>query len=392
MDMDNEQDTIELKSLQGKQKKIRNPLPVGMSEQDFFITTTDTTINQKYPPTNTFLIFLLPTLSSCELFDIVSTIEQHPSPYTPTNDCLKKLRVKNRTFNTAIEYYATIAKNNLEQVTVSTLNTIDDPHKDQPHTVLNLLPYAIKNYVMRHAYTKIKHYYDIVLSGHKKKVTSLDINCKLNLAATSSNDGNFVVWDLNTSKAIEILPEKSKNGSVTFALDHDLLATQTTNAPQECTIKIWNAKTRNLLQTINHPLPANTCIDYMTFLAKSPTATLAVFSRNIDDTHTLSSYLFDSNYAANYAGAAYIPFAESTYISDYLRKGDYVYLRDTTNSDINQFITKKNCANLYLCEQAIRNTNKNNLHKNVIEKSKPFQALTMVEKEIIIKEIDQQLK
>lgn len=245
------------------------PLTTALSRSAQLIQITDTAINahcnthtQKNPD-NPPKSLKINDLSEKKMFKILAIVEQH-NP-TITIAFIKALKKKNDLFMKTIAYFCELASENLNGVTHSTLDTINNPLHLQPIKKLNKLVLPIKEYVMYVAYKDIQFLYNMIFEGHQNSVESVDTNKIAHLTASASEDGTFRLWDFDSGKELHIFEEKANCGYVRFNIDGLQLATATTceHDPEKSRIMIWNTQSKKRLYKIETTGPIN-WIDFIT--------------------------------------------------------------------------------------------------------------------------------
>ena len=229
---------------------------------DELVSTIDAAINDKYP--HHFFKFLSTQLTEQDFLNIINIIMEHSA--TPTHDLFRKLYPKNDHYKNAVLYFFNFACKNKDNVTIDTLETIQDPTLLQPTTELNQLPIHFKKYLMDAAYNNLKDSYAIIHTGHTDTINFFDICIATHQAATSSQDKTLRLWSLLTGKLIHTFPED--NASTIFCIafnpDGSLLATAdrpdgSYHAGPYCAsnkvnniIKIWSTESAQLLHAMQH--------------------------------------------------------------------------------------------------------------------------------------------
>jgi len=329
-------------------------------------------------------VFFNMILTEEEVFEFINNVtDKFPTVIAHRKLLDKFSNNEDLLFFQVINYFIALARKNFDIVTYDTLATIQDATAPQSIPQLNKLPLPIKKYVMSRAYNNIKRPYTTFFTGHTALIRHIDVNARVNLAATTSDDMTFRLWDLATGKEAYTFPEKAMSGYVKFNDSGSRLATtsvHTTN-PQEIHIKIWNTTSKMLLHTIAQ----SNFIMGLTFFQKQQDDRLLVFNQSCPSSkkHSISLYLLKKNkepivteYAE--AGPARIAFS-------YTHLGDYESIVNSFdwNAEVFNWQAQKNSRPLYLCEQAIRNTQ----HKEFLGKIKQtpvYESLTPLEKTMIV--------
>ena len=302
---------------------------------------------------------------------------------------ITELRDKNKHFRQAIEYFITLAREDLDNVTINTLELIDDSTELQSITQLNKLPAAIKKYVMNYAYRSIIHPYDIILTGHTKAINFFDISAASHHAITSSKlENRLCLWDLTNGKLLYSFPRYAD--CLTFNLDGSKVA-EATNNINGTNISVWQTTSpKSIVQAElgreireikylfygtndvlficngNQYRPLFATIKFNNELNKLELTSLTRFPINISFLDALSLF------------RTALPCAYRTR-DPYLSK----------NADSDLTITKLNCPDLYLCQQAVKNSPSS---AHLIKNLPVFQKLTEFEQNMICKSLPPKLQ
>jgi WD40 repeat protein len=290
---------------------------------------------------------------------------------------ITKLIRKTYCFKDAIDYFCDLAQKNFDNVTFQTLTTIQDVKVQQPTPQLNQLPRTIKEYVMNHVTNN--HSCTIMFPIDAGHIESFDIHDKSDLIATASYDGTFQLWNLSHAKQIHTFPEKANRGLIKFTPDGCRLITATLyqQNPDESHITLWDVPSRERLGTIKIP-----------YYVKN----IALFDNqsNIIDISSILTIMTRFkllSYALTKKNEQFVCLGEC-------RSNPYNGSANPENyhstSKKNKFSIKKQCTQLYLCEQAIKNTSDTTLLPN-ITKTSIYQSLTPYEKGIVDDKLKEKL-
>jgi WD domain, G-beta repeat len=153
-----------------------------------------------------------------------------------------------------VGYFINLTKTNINSVTSKTLHTVNDPNALQSTSQLNKLPSYIKKAFIEDVYQhNIKPSYKIILTGHTDTICAIDIHAHTHRAATSSYDDTLQLWDLKTGKLICIFPKDNtfsgKNNMVhciAFNSNGSCLATLTNLVDKSTLIRIWDIQSSQL--------------------------------------------------------------------------------------------------------------------------------------------------
>jgi len=342
------------------------------------INVIDNAINKKYPSDSGFFSIFNSPLTEKNFFDIINIIINHSS--TPSVELINELTSKNSHCKQAIEHFNNLARQNIDNVTIDTLEAIQNPTLQQPIAQLNQLPPIIKQLIMESEYSKIKPSYNISLKGHTRAINFFDICPQAHLAATSSWDQTLRLWDLKTGNLIHMFSGTDNTvDCMSFNKEGSHLATAKLCGDRTSSLNIWDTQSGKHLQTIKvaHRIATlnyanNTIItceeaDYL------PTITVfSVTKDTIDVLHHTdlprkSSFPKESMCTYWYKGW-----------SPYKGNNPY-YQKHNFKSTLT--IAKQTDSPLYLCERIVANTPQ--LSSNQIKQQSLFQQLTEYEQKII---------
>jgi hypothetical protein len=345
-------------------------------------------INKKYSSDYKLIDFLKPLLDQ-DMLDIVKTADQwcekNENPITSSlRDTLYK---KNIFFEKAINHFTGYARENVDNVTVNTIDFVADPRLNQPDNQLNLLPLPIKTYIMSRVYDEIESRYpiDITLSA---TVILCKICPAINMIATYSKDKILSLWDLTTglhnahfatgNLAINMIQFNSdglKMGTVAHYVHLK------DNRPKSCII-IWNTYTQQQL----HCITEDNSVYHIDFAQDKNNNTLAVFSQDQKYSHhkKLTLWLLNKQQPEKNVEISPLPWAGETLI-DIKLDNTYEGAVDSDN-DKTVRITKKISPALHLCQKAVEN---HDYHSTIdqIKNSSSYIQLTDYEKKLIDKQI-----
>jgi len=361
--------------------KTVQAINTGLSE-DQIVTRISEAINEKY--SYNFFVDSFVILSSEKMLEIIQITQAH-YPHI-TESAIKKLKDNNTLFRQSIAYFIHKASENLEKITANNIKTIENPNNHQPTDELNKLPLPIRLYVMNEALVERLFNYDIVLKGqHQNNITAFDICEFTDQAITSSFnknglrvgkwDSQIILWNLKTGNPIETLGETDPVCIVAFSPNGSQIAGSlyTENA-----IKVWCTQTKQLLRKLS----SSHAINSLAFSYPTSSMLTAVYY-NINrplETHITQWLLTSENEAGElinnckvYGGCG----QNSSFNGNkYCASHPCVYLA-TPKTELH--ITKKSCAPLYLCMQAIQKSGDRSHISKLIESSASFHSLTDLE-------------
>jgi hypothetical protein len=220
-------------------------------DEDTIINNCNAVINKLYDSIDLFGIFAA-KLTEEDCFEIINIAH-----YSLTVDSIIKLKLKNKYYSEALEYFITLARKNIDNAIIYTFKTILEPQLPQSIPQLDKLPELIKKLVMDMAACRIMRPYNIVLTGHTDIINCFDICENTHHAATSSKDKTLRLWDLKTGKLIRIFDGKNNTADcLQFNADGSLLVTALNNKNKKCCkLKIWDPQANKKLYTVQINTP-----------------------------------------------------------------------------------------------------------------------------------------
>ncbi len=382
--------------------QTKKEITTNLSLEDL-VATIDTAIKKKHGTNNiisdTFAPFFL---SETTLFDIIDTINQCYPTLAPNDELINTLYDKNNYFKKAIDYFCDIASKNLQNVTCSTLSLIEQPELPQPTRQLNQFLLPIKTYILNKALNQIEHSYEIKCAGHTDMIRCFDISPTAHLAATGGSDKTTRIWDLKTGIQTRIL-QNLKSDIVHFNPDGSRLATieDHYSRHKKFIVKEWNPHSGDQHWSIE----SQEGIQNIAYAQNTPNNILAIFSHNIF-CHHYNNNNFEKKYTQtlillnenNPCPIGTIPLTNGNpehYDLNWSKSAGNYYAEPPTRQirdNTTLYITKKNCRELYLCEQAIQNTptwNERGLLK--IAESLSYTMLTDYEKQMVQTQIKEKI-
>jgi hypothetical protein len=286
---------------------------------------------------------------------------------------------KNNFINIAVIHFLYYARENLERVTIDTIETINNPDETQPTEQLNRLPPSLRSYIMKYALASEKHSYIIPLK-HDDYIIAFDICAPADLVVTTTRNqtkgSNIIVWDLKKGSRAQEITTQAQIASICFNNTGSQLAASA-GYNDEYSIEIWNATAGNKLYTI--PVASNILhIGYMNNTIGHKDILLchrntSEEKRIILDEWSLKTKEPQHKRSCEVFAQYYIPcgYIEGNY------QASYPLQALTENNTLE--VKKRNCNHLYLLEKAIINsTTPNALQK--LKRMQLFQDLTPYEK------------
>jgi hypothetical protein len=373
---------IELKNVDKKNREI-----IQTQSIDELVSTISAAIDKQYP-TN-FLGFFSTPLTEQNCLDIINIIFGYSE--NPSTALIDKLCTANKHYKHAIEHFLGIARANIHNITIYSLEKIQDPTQiplNKQFLILNQLPAMIKKLIIERAYNNISHAYDIILTGHTDNINFFDICVATHQAATSSKDKTLRLWDLQTEKCVHTFPEDNADTIFRMTFNPDGSHLATAEHPDGYNIiKIWATKSAQLLHTIEH----NARIVEFHYGQNN-----TLILRNNDDYNTHSDIKILS---VNNNNVATITDITKKYREKSERNSDdlflyYAYWNNMYKTETprcnygNSKLTVKklNCRSLYLYYQAIHNTDCiTSATQNLLTQQPLFKELTELEKNKITK-------
>ncbi len=300
-------------------------------------------------------------------FDLLDEVNNYYRPKIGIGiEDIRRLKKMNHLFAATLNYFAEIAWENLNKVTLNTLTIITDYTQQQPTPLLNKLLPSLKNYVMHAAYNKTKRVHFVEFFGHTKPITDIDINAQASLASSASMDETFRLWNLQTGKEICILAGKASRGYVKFNEDGSLLATATVSHKNPLTfdITIWDTTSQTNMWFIQYKKP----FEALAFFEHDKKITFAILGTSTSTLYSLKK-LKEPIYCGEYKQKLIIT-------SDTNNKGYTIKKRDDYS-----WMAAKRAPRLYLLERAIENTSGQTSIN--IEKIPLYKKLLESEKDIV---------
>jgi WD40 repeat protein len=341
-------------------------------DENTTIDLIDKEINEKYPTSKSlFNIFSTP-LTEHDFLDIITIVDKLVNPLT---DHLSyyDLREKNKRCDEAFQYFIALAYKNIENVTFDTLSTILCASEKQSIAQLNLLPLRIKEVIMTEARRNIKHPYDIVLSGHTDAITCFDIYSYTNQVATSSKDETLRLWDLKTGKLIHDFSENTQYAHcIAFNSDGSRLLTATNCIDKYCRLRVWETVSGKLLRT--------ELVSTDIYLLNRGEKNIFIACNYAPYQPRLSVISIDNDTITMLASTI-LPY--KTNFHDIPQRWDYYEAQKTRSNTLT--VTKKNSIPLYICQQAIKNTDRASEQLSKLTENLAFSILTEYEEGIVMK-------
>ena len=344
-------------------------LPV---DEDTAIDIIDVAVTIKYP-TSLLNMFSTP-LTERHFLDIITIISRHTDKLS--DEFIDKLSAKNKQCANALEHFIALARKNVENVTIDTLQTIQSSNLEQPIAQLNQLPTQhIKADIMRQALKKTNHPYDIVLHGHTDTIAHFDICEITHRAATSSKDNTLRLWNLKTGQLVHRFPEsKELIHCVQFNSDGSRLLTATNLLNKTCILKIWETESAQL-----HDIAT---IDMAVWKLESGTDNIFI-ACNYDNFGPRITVVSINNDRIKKVASTCLTYKKCLYTVDSKHWRHYE-AKDPNSKTL--MVTKKTCPPLYVCEQAIKNTPHISPEKSELLMKDPiYKSLTEYEEWIVIK-------
>lgn len=348
-------------------------MPFTTADIDKIVTTIDDAINEKYCTNSPLTDFLLDTfgLSKEDMLAIIDiTAEKLTQIATTEIPLLSMLCKKNYFFAQAINYVTELAEDNINAVDTNTLDIINNPSSQQFIEKLNTIPLIIKTYCMLQAYHNIQHEYEITLS-HKSDIGAFDICPTTDMVATCSKNKKFSLWDLKTMTLAHTFTITDIISLIQFNNDGSQLVTVIEYALDNSIVKIWDTLSKELLYTIPH----KDHIYHINFMHNSPDNIFCLFSQNYDSDHKQKNITLwscnDTTRPTLRGMSSPLPWkGEHLTNNAPFCKANYTAYVDKSTLHI----TKKDCRSLYLCNQAVDNSD----HTTVLDKIKKTQSYTQL--------------
>lgn len=354
---------------------------------DEIVTLIDKKINEKYLRSSLFDGLSITYNTKDNYFNIISMSKTIYPNITFNENLLDKLYAKNNIFAKAINYFVFHAQKNFENVTPANLNTVNDFNAPQSIPLFNGFDQSIRKYILQRATNKIEHECTMkIVTG--ATIIDFDICPKTDTAAISTGDrhtrSRLCLWDLKKVALLHTFEEENPVHFVCFNTPGNQLATLIVMAGKS-KIKIWNPQSKQLLHIIE-PTPgynpdALVYNNHPTNYLLHATSNASYPETWITSTEQCLPYGFSE--ARMYATNKQL-FRRGNYCAvcpqkiDILEAGMIAAGLKSVTLDV----TKSNCSNLYLCEQAIKKAqNKQSL--NLITESNPFKTATEYEQALI---------
>jgi hypothetical protein len=358
---------------------------------DEIVTNISSTINKIYAPTSFFDRLSTQSKIDKDYCAILAILKQTYPTITFNKKLLDKLYAKNTHFAEAIDNFTQLTKQNFAKVTPATLNTINDPSTPQIIPFFNQIDLAIKEYIFARARDQITHSYTISIKPGAD-VIDFDISPETDTIAISTGSkqipSKLRLWNLQTGNPSHTFEEENTVENLCFNAPGNQLATLVAIADRK-RIKIWNTVSKQLLHTIDpysdripHTLMYNDHATNYLLHAIYLTKITASISNNITETWLVnaqqclpcgSSFLHPYN-------CQKLVVSKKPYVGYHpsLEAGlDALFFKESMLD-----VTKNNCCNVYLCEQAI-NKAQNTQSFHLIRNSNPFKQTTAYEQGMI---------
>jgi WD40 repeat protein len=262
---------------------------------------------------------------------------------------------------------------------------VDNPASEQCIPELTMFPQQIKEYILQKAHDEIDCGYEIPLK-HQNTIHRFDIHSATDKAVTYSLDYTLRVWDLTTASVLFTLARDIAIDLVRFNYDGSLVATASryiTSTNDEIShVNIYNIISRKLLHSIQH----DARIYHIQFVQQSPSILIMFSKKKCDDQNLKMVTALRLNTKKPVAHRLQVrPWQKENFIKSLSDK--YAgYIEDEDNT---VRVIKKKCVPLYICTQAIYNSERLDKLDNIL-KSQQYQQLTKYEKQLIIKKIEQE--
>ncbi len=301
---------------------------------------------------------------------------------------INDLRKKNIFFDAAIDYFSDFAHQNINNVTYTTIDTVNNPANQQPIPQLNTIPQPIKKYIIKTVYKEMGASYNIPLV-HDRAVRLFAIHPKSDTVASYCHGNTLHLWDLKTGAEKKKIVNHPNIDFMQFNHDGSLIALisnlLTKNFCKKSRIQIRNSTTAERIATIkqdNHVYFAN-------FVQGQSNSTIATFMLEENSKYKRRDrvmhlwQLNEQNKYIHIGSLPPLPWLGEHFIEFLSDKKKYEGSLDEENNRVIH-ITAKKCPALYLCTQAIYNHKETNT-RNIIEQSQTYQQLTEYEKQLVIK-------
>ena len=335
------------------------------------------------------------------------TTEEKLDILTITNDCCNKSKTelstqlindlyeKNTFFEAAIDYFSDIARDNINNVTYATIDTINNPENIQPIPQLNTIPQPIKEYFMKAACKEMSIPYDIPLT-HDCAVQIFAIHPKSDTAASYCYGKTLHMWDLKTGTEKKQIVRHPNVDFIQFSYDGSRMAVinnlLTTHLCKKSHIEIINSSTMERIDIIKQ----NNHVYFVDFMQQQSNNTVATFVFEKNDKynrHNRLMHLWQLNKQNKYIlinSSLPLPWGCEQPIEFLSDKKKYEGNLDEETNKIIQITVKRRAA-LHLCSQALKNHKDLSLINNITT-SQTYQQLTEYEKQLVIQKISQTQK
>jgi WD40 repeat protein len=352
----------------------------------------DRAINKKYTENSLQNILTKWRPTDSDMFGIVDTVTLACYPTEISDKTTASLYEKNNFFKQALDYFAKSASNDIKHVTYNTLSSITNPETNQRTLELNLLPLAVKKFVMHKAQEQIERSYDLILAhSENESINCFHVSASTGLAVTAS-DESIRLWNLNKGEmCLVTLPE----GAYLICFSPDGSHIIGLAAEKKTTFKQWEINDSQLIltHTYHYKMNANTdgAFQYMFEYIKYFTNNLILLTgkRWKETSNTYTKYFHtliqcNEDGTTTNVGSTDTPLCDGECDHTFKKFPYYAGEEYITTSLI---VTKNNCRALYLCELAIRN-HRDILSLKNIEQAQQYEELTDYEKALITAEIE----
>ena len=364
---------------------------------DEMIANIDSAINKQYRLT-TFLAYMSdPNKTHNDYFNIIAIARQYYPNITLSKKLLDMLYAKNTFFAQAIEHFAFLAQQNLTNVTPVTLNTVNNYNAPQPILSFNGIDPSIKEYILLRASNQTRCEYTMEFQS-EAQVIDFDI-CPATDTVAISTGGNkspcrLRLWDLKTATRSHTFDEDNPVQFICFNAPGNQLATLVATAGK-VKIKIWDTISKQSLHTIEpdperiprslvyNDHPTNYLLHSCHYLKECPN----VWQINTELWLTHNAQLISLGVSklqptATASGSKAIVVKEN-YLGIHPQCHPMDEILAYANLKIPALsVTKNNCHDLYLCQQAISKA-RTKKSLDLITPSDPFKTATVYEQNMI---------
>ncbi len=385
-----EEGCLELPTTTSEIDKRTNSIPMIT-----LIASLEKIINTQYQQ-NTFfkLIGAMPQLSEKDMVTICNTVSMPchnnekwiPCVYTYLFD-------KNSFFKVAAQFFINKAIENMNIVTASTIDIINNHELEQPQTILNKLLPTIKKIFMNKAAEQNTWIYTMILAELTDTIDDFDIHALTGRVVTvSAKTKTARLWDLNAggtgtiqhnSQYINISPRFNRVGSHIA-----LVANFNTNTSL---IEQWHINEKNLQKT--HSQELDKPVNHISYCDDTSLIAVKIIDENIIPTskrHQLTLVQFSkdgSTSSSNALSTCFNSTPDRTDKYDRTTIGPY-----TAQLDKNQLKVTKESSDLYLCVKAIHNTHDKTLLHTITESNTYQKRLTSYEQNIVMEKMSEKIK